>query len=250
MSATKIHSRRLRFPLTLMLIILLAIIAILGPAATLYINNKYRPINTKVIIGTTSAQPQDEVTTLNNKIREYMDLPPEMPTIATVSDLEKLKSQPFFARARQGDKVLFFQSLKKAILFRPSTNKIIEVATMNIGSTPGTKTNVSVTPTITQAARNDKDLKVVVWNGTTTAGIAQKGENALKGITNLTVTTAEEGAQKRDYEKTLVINLNEVPEEKIKEIAKVVKGTIEKLPNFEKAPLYDVLIILGRDYIN
>lgn len=52
----------------------------------------------------------------------------ETPTIATVSDLAPLKGQPFFADAEMGDKVLIFQKAKKAILYRPSTKKIIIVA--------------------------------------------------------------------------------------------------------------------------
>ena len=52
----------------------------------------------------------------------------EEPTIATVNDLSKLESQPFFANAMLGDKVLIFTKAKKAILFRPAENKVIEFA--------------------------------------------------------------------------------------------------------------------------
>lgn len=60
----------------------------------------------------------------------------ETPTIATVSDLEKLKSQPFFINAKNGDKVLIYTNAKKAILYDPVAHKIIEVAPINIGNTP------------------------------------------------------------------------------------------------------------------
>jgi hypothetical protein len=52
----------------------------------------------------------------------------EQPTIATVSDTEKLKGQPFFINAKVGDKVFIYSQAQKAILFRPQENKIVEVA--------------------------------------------------------------------------------------------------------------------------
>lgn len=58
----------------------------------------------------------------------------EEPTIATVSDLTKLKDQPFFAKAKLGDKVLIYNRAKKAILYRPGDNQIIELAPLVEGN--------------------------------------------------------------------------------------------------------------------
>ncbi len=59
----------------------------------------------------------------------------EAPTIATVTDAAKLKAeQAFFTRAEEGDKVLIYTQALKAIMYRPSTNKIIEVAPLIIGN--------------------------------------------------------------------------------------------------------------------
>ncbi len=55
----------------------------------------------------------------------------EMPTIATVTDLTPLKDQAFFKEAEIGDKVVIYDKSKKAILYRPSTNKIIQIASLN-----------------------------------------------------------------------------------------------------------------------
>lgn len=63
------------------------------------------------------------------EIGKIMILPTdETPTIATVSDKEKVKDQPFFKKAENGDKLLAYPKNKKAILYRPDTRKIIEVA--------------------------------------------------------------------------------------------------------------------------
>ena len=65
----------------------------------------------------------------------------ETPTTATVTDPEKLKDQPFFAHAQVGDKVLIYQKTNKAILWRPSTRKVIEVSSIN----PAAPSNASPT---------------------------------------------------------------------------------------------------------
>ena len=56
----------------------------------------------------------------------------DTPTLATVSDPEQLKGQPFFANAEVGDRVLVYPATKKVILYSPSRNKIIEVGTLNV----------------------------------------------------------------------------------------------------------------------
>ena len=52
----------------------------------------------------------------------------EVPTIATVSDPNLLKDKEFFTQAIVGDNVLLFLQSGKAVLYRPSINKIIEIA--------------------------------------------------------------------------------------------------------------------------
>src|ERR1051325_4326972 len=49
----------------------------------------------------------------------------EVPTIATVTDPEKLSNQPFFVNAKTGDRVLIYSKAGRAILYDPVENKII-----------------------------------------------------------------------------------------------------------------------------
>ncbi len=73
-----------------------------------------------------------EVKDISNKVSKLMILPEnESPTLATLSDPEKLKNQPFFANAKTGFKVLVYAQAQKAILYDPYENKIVEVAPIN-----------------------------------------------------------------------------------------------------------------------
>ncbi|MDR2336991.1 MAG: hypothetical protein LBE03_02720 [Candidatus Nomurabacteria bacterium] len=73
----------------------------------------------------TTEQIKKEADELKVKVAKLMELPDEDATIATVEDAEKLKAQAFFAKAENGDKVLIFTENKKAVVYRPSTNIII-----------------------------------------------------------------------------------------------------------------------------
>lgn len=80
------------------------------------------------------AGAQQEVEDLLEAVGRLIVLPEdEQPTIATVSDVERLQDQPFFANAKNGDRVLIYTDARKAILYDPVANKIVEVAPVNIG---------------------------------------------------------------------------------------------------------------------
>ncbi len=121
---------RFVFPLLVVLTVALA-------ASTVYF---YRQFNVA------QADPQKiaqaEAQELASEVGKLIVVPTdEVPTIATVSDPEQLKTQAFFSGAKQGDKVLIYTNAKKAILYDPVAKKIITVAPINIGAqTSGTST--------------------------------------------------------------------------------------------------------------
>lgn len=96
-----------------------------------------------------NAATQAEVKSLVSKVGKLMVLPGgETPTIATVSDPEALSDQTFFVDAKVGDKVLIYSNAKKAILFSPEQNKIINIAPLNSESqqvTNNTETKTTTT---------------------------------------------------------------------------------------------------------
>ena len=78
---------------------------------------------------------QEEAKSLVTKVGKLIVLPEgEEPTVATVTDPDLLRDQPFFANAKTGDKVLIYTNARKAILYNPEENKIIEVAPVSIGA--------------------------------------------------------------------------------------------------------------------
>lgn len=94
---------------------------------------------------------QKEVRDLVARVASVTILPEgETPTIATVTDLSALKDQPFFASAQKGDKVLIYAQAKKAILYSPTLNKVLNIAPLNIGNgTTKTATTTAKTTTPT-----------------------------------------------------------------------------------------------------
>lgn len=56
----------------------------------------------------------------------------EEPTIATVTDPEKLRDQVFFANAKEGHKVLIYTKAQKAYLYDPVAKRLVEVAPLTV----------------------------------------------------------------------------------------------------------------------
>ncbi|MFA6325041.1 MAG: hypothetical protein WCX46_02325 [Candidatus Paceibacterota bacterium] len=83
-----------------------------------------------------NAIAKKETAELVSTVSKLIMLPEgESPAVATVQDKEKLSSEPFFANALNGDKVLIYYAAKKAFLYRPDTNKVIEAAPLSTQNT-------------------------------------------------------------------------------------------------------------------
>lgn len=79
---------------------------------------------------------ESEVQKVVTEVGNLMILPKdEDPTVATISDVEKLRGQAFFADAKNGDKVLIYAKAEKAILYDPVQKKIVAVAPLNNAKT-------------------------------------------------------------------------------------------------------------------
>jgi hypothetical protein len=139
-------SRWLTPKLLAIVVLVLLLAAAVGTAA--YYINRYNDSQQQVnkLKANPTVAAQTEAQTLISQIGKLTDLPQgETPTVATVTDITKLKDQPFFTNAKNGDKVLIYTTAKKAYLYRPSTNKLINIAPVNLGSgqSNGTTSNTS-----------------------------------------------------------------------------------------------------------
>ena len=128
------------------IIFLLIILTLAGAGSSYYFYSKYSTAN-KLLADPNALVQKEEAKVIEN-LSKLIDLPTdEQPTVATVLDKEKLKDQPFFVKAENGDKLVVFAQNKKALLYRESSNKIIEFAQLVLDAEPTpTKT---VTPKAT-----------------------------------------------------------------------------------------------------
>ena len=113
------------------------ILALLGLSGFLYAQLKDAQNNPEKV-------SQQQVTLLVEKVSKLIALPTdEQPTVATVQDKEKLAEQPFFSGAENGDKLLIYTKAQKAIIYRESSNSLINVGPVTLDTT----TSTSDTPT-------------------------------------------------------------------------------------------------------
>lgn len=112
-------------------ILSISFIAVGGLLTSFYFYRKYKA--TQQLFRDTNVAGQIDVQNLVEKVGKLIKLPEgELPTVATVSDLERLKQQEFFTKAKVGDKVLLYPQAKKAFLYDPVDNVILEVGPLVI----------------------------------------------------------------------------------------------------------------------
>jgi len=224
-----------RLGLKRLVIIILVISAIGGVVTGVTYFRKYQTLKANPTI-----EAQKETEALVATVGKLMELPTdETPTVATIADKEKLKDQPFFAKAENGDKLLAFTQAMQAILYRPSSNKIINVAPILIDQ------KAEVQPT-KPTAQISAGLKISYYNGTETIGLSGQAEKAVKTAYSNYQTAILGNASKKDYTETLVIDLRGTHAKEAGEIASLLKGKVSPLPAGESKPDADILIISGK----
>jgi hypothetical protein len=244
-----------RSKITLPIIVVLAILLCGALAGAGYFYYQYK--------NAAKTADLEEIDRLTKTIGALIELPTgETPTLATVTDKDKLAEQPFFQRAENGDKVLIYANSGRAILYRPSTKKIVDVTTVNINQpTPATASDTTTSQTTkaapVTAAMPESNMpntveKVVVqktsialYNGSTKIGVTNTLEDEIKTKFSDVEVIAKEKAAKNDYQGNLVIDLSGTHTELTQKLAENIGGTVGTLPANETKPAADILVVVG-----
>ncbi len=270
--------RRRRIPTILVWLLILVVVA----GAAYYFGQRRNAQSSSKA----AAKAQQENQTVIAQVGKLMLLPQgEQPTIATVSDKSKLSGQAFFKNAEDGDEILVYPNAQLAIIYRPSINKIVNVAPLFTDQSSGSQTASagnkqtaqssssdnqpaqSSTPTGSQIQTNSPSvassapadtptssgntqttpLKVEIENGSATVGLASDTQSKLDGINGVSVMGTKD-ANRSDYTNTIVVDLTEKNPALVLQIAQAVGGQIESLPTGETKPANtDVLVIVGNN---
>jgi hypothetical protein len=219
---------------SLIIIVAFGIVLIASIGFAVYFYIQYQQTQMQLNRSTQS----NEQAALINQVGKLIVLPSnEQPEVASVSDVNKLKGQPFFVNARNGDKVLIYSKAQEAILYDPVANKIVEVGPISLTQVTPTQ---SVTPTAAP-------VNVALYNGTTTIGLTETIAQELKVKMPNVVVVARVNAAKSTYTSTIVVDQTGKNATEAAQLAKILNGRVSKLPTGEqKTPGADLLVILGK----
>ncbi len=203
-----------------------------------------------------TSDTKEEIAQLVKTLDAVIELPGgETPTLATVTDKEKLVSQPFFRKSENGDKVLIYTEAGRAILYRPSIGKIVDITSINIQEDPATAKAApaeeqKVAPgeaTQELEAAMGESIKVALLNGSAKIGVTQGAEEKiLAAFPEGMAIVGKEKASKNTYQGVIVADISQKASARAAEIATVLGGTVGAFPVEELVPgQADIVIIIG-----
>lgn len=167
-----------------------------------------------------------ETDALVAQVSKLIDLPKdETPTVATVLDKEKLKDQPFFAGAENGDKILIYTKSKKAIIYRPKDNKLINVGPIAID----------------QKAQ----LPIAIVNAGGDSGAVESKLNN-KFTSGITIVSKTDAKNRNSVKKVTVVDVSGQNAEAAKQIAAELGGEVGSLPAGEAAPQGASIVVFAK----
>lgn len=231
---------------TLVLLGVVLLVVGLAGGAAVYFYMQYQ--NAQMLLKNPASALENEVNTLVARVNKIIELPKgETPTVATVSDKSKLANQSFFLKAENGDKVLIYNTAKKAYLYRPNTNKMIEVSSLSISpNTLGASDSASLPQ---EVKTTEQKAKIVLLNGTSKTGLTKTAEDRMKSK-NLAIEVIDrDNAASSDFKETILVDVTKKNKELLTQIGETIGAKTGTLPEGQTVPQgIDILVILGEDF--
>ncbi len=170
----------------------------------------------------------------------------EEPFVAIVGDGDVArKLQPFFSQAKTDDVIVMYSD--KAILFRPSEDKIVNIGpvfAINYTNTDSRTIESDDTEIVKEQIDIRKDITLDIRNGSSVPGRAAATAESLSQLDWYKPINID-NAKNYQYPQTLIINLGNVDVAELEELYGV-KALVD-LPDGEVQSEADVVIILGND---
>lgn len=190
----------------------------------------YRTRQQLLLLSTPQGQQrlsEQEMAVVLEQLGKLTLLPDEEPVMATIIDAGYLATQSaFYEQSENGDKLVVFPTAKKAIIYSPARNIIVN-------SGPVIDDQVS------------SALRIELRNGTVDDDILNEIKDGLEA--NGATVTAMSPAANRNYAQTRIIGTSDnVTDETLAALATYLNGeVVVTLPVSEKESAADVLVIVG-----
>lgn len=166
----------------------------------------------------------------------------ETPTLVSVADAANLKLDPIFANTQNGDVLVVYQQARLAILYRPTVEKLVNMANISGGEAKG----VAVAPKeVTSSTSAVLKPKIAIYFATDSA--------QLRVDTRKMIATQLRGAQivkevftRGDYENNIVNDVNGSQQEATDALIRALNATKGEIPSTEQNIQADIAIIIAK----
>lgn len=195
----------------LIISVVLVVIAVALAALTFFFYRQYQNIKKNP-----NQIAQAEIDAVTANVGRIIDLPKdETPTLATVQDKDKLKDQAFFSMAENGDKILIYTKSKKAIIYRPKDNRLVNVGPIVIDP------------------KSLPQVALIDAGGDINATVKKLSE---KFTDNIAISSSAAAKNKNSVSKVTVVDLTGKAGDLANQIASQIGGTVGPMPAGETAP--------------
>jgi hypothetical protein len=247
--------------------IILIIYIVLSLAAIGFLGFKYWELTNKKAVFSGDAN----VDKILANLKEHMVLPEnETPVIVPVKEADQMdQSQSFYQGIQDGDYLVIFSEAKKAIIYRYTEDKIVNISTVFITKEESEKQGYQIQSTEddeTSDISNEEnsesqeessteeniesseieEINLEIRNGSTKIGAASQLKNDLREYEKITVNKIGNAINK-NYDSTKIIDLSEGKKPNALDFLKneLEGDLLEEMPDQEPASNADILVIIG-----